>query len=254
MKRVFAITALLLSFGSFAKDNPSTTQFFTAEGKPTSAVQSWVSLAGLKLVKGREILFPNDLLDKGINGCVTVAVQVGKDGVPSHYTALDAIAFDEKSRKDAVAAVIASLSDWRFEPTDRLRAFALPISFTLAPERRGEGRIISAAPPVICARPSALLQLTDEAEAGVSGLPVSYPFPASPGRESGCVLLGFDVMENGLADGYEIVASDDTLPERFIAATVANANQWRFSCRVKTDTPVCSMPFPPTDPAPASAP
>lgn len=253
---IFAVSLLLGACTPIGEDRKR--PFFDAYGNPKAAGREWASHSGRQLIRGREILFPNELLESSRSGCVTVSMIVGKDGVPVSYTALDAIAFDERSRQDAVAAVIASLTEYRFQPAEQEIEMVLPISFVKG------GKVIR------CASPTAALEMTPLARSGLDRRAVQYPFPASPGRESGCVLLGFDVMENGLADGYEIVASDSVLPERFIAATVANANQWRFSCRVKTrsyakfiyqgdtdsktDTPVCSMPFPPTDSAPAPTP
>ena len=265
MKSILAIFGLLIALSSYAedKDDYVQTRFFTSDGKPTAEVQRWVSAAGLRLVKGREVFFPGYLRREHLNGCVTMAMHVGKDGVPVSYTALDAIAFDEKSRNYMLAAMIASLSEWRFEPAGRETEITVPISFSLEPERTGDSRLSIASKTATeqCATPLVYVETVMAYGLDMEKMPRSrYPFPASPGRESGCVVLGFSITSQGLADDYEIMASD--LPERFIEATVVNANQWRFRGSSqdrsyakftyqsdkgsKTDTPVCAMTLPPT--------
>lgn len=233
-------------------------ELFNGAGEPTANAQKMLAADGLRLISGKDI---DDVVDAflGKGSCVTVIIAVGVDGLPKKYTLVDGVTRDQREFKDITAELIAMLNTWKFQPIEKEVLF--PFTFGVAtsfPEKFVTRFGNESAGPK-CSNPTVKV---DKALANGATLlhedHAYYPFPASPARLSGCLLVEFDVTPEGLTDNYEVLATD--LPKRFTNVSVGNLNSWRFKPAVinsrsmvrfvyQTDrdippaTPVCSRPM-----------
>lgn len=233
LRVVSACTAVLLGAASLTAyadvaSRSETRGWFEASGEVSVMGQRRATelelppLVSGRPVQGVDMYTLRERLSNEDLGCATVQFQILPGGNTDHFMVLES-----RPNQGYAAAIIESLSYWRFAPSERPVTSILTVDFA----DRGPGGVSGGS--LIKREHTCFSPRVRVARLNVSGRQVlADPLPYYPPeqvaeRKEGCVAIAFEVRPDGLADGYQLVSAE--ADPQFVKASLQALNQWRFA-------------------------
>lgn len=194
----------------------------TAYGRRVAKEQGLPPLAGgvwVEMVKAASTQLVDKIHVTRTAPCATVQFKIARDGKTDQLLVLESQPHPAYGER-----VVQSVAHWQFQPSEQAQWRTIVVDFEESEQLTGS-RI---AREVSCR--AAETQIVDALSPGRElrdSRPPHFPPAAVEARAPGCVTVRFTVRGDGLADGYEIV--DAQPDDRFVAASAAALNDWRFS-------------------------
>lgn len=192
---------------------------FERDGTPSEMIQQRLRDAGMPpLVYGRNVIYPERLINMNEPACVVMQFLIREDGLTDMFSVIDA-----QPSRILEPYVLSAVATWRFEPPAEVRTVILPL-YLVMPVTVGTRLERRAS----CSQPAAERTAYEHSAGVVPRLAFDphYTPELTASRVQGCISVAYTVTPEGLADEYLIV--DEQPAGTFMAVTLSALNQWRF--------------------------